>query len=66
GTEMVSISGINDNMSIMPKLNCSIKTSSGNIININVTALIQTEGELEYLKNGNILRRVVKQLHDSQ
>ncbi|NDB83415.1 MAG: aconitate hydratase AcnA [Alphaproteobacteria bacterium] len=63
GSEIISILGIKDNMGIMPQLKCVITTNAGEITSFNVTAMIQTESELEYLMHGNILRRVVKELY---
>ncbi|MDX1924251.1 MAG: aconitate hydratase AcnA [Rickettsiaceae bacterium] len=66
GTEIVDILGVNDDMKIMPKLKCVIKKSNGSEVSLDVTAMIQTENEIEYLKHGNILRRVVKNLYSAK
>ncbi len=65
GTEVIDIAGISDKMGITPKLKCLINKNTGEVIELDVEAIIQTESELEYLMHGNILRRVVKELYSS-
>ncbi|MDX2049775.1 MAG: aconitate hydratase AcnA [Rickettsiaceae bacterium] len=63
GDEIIDIDGISDQIQIMQSLDCVVKSSDGSILKFKAKAMIITEDEIEYLKNGGILNKVIKELH---
>lgn len=62
GTEIYSIRGITEGLSVGKMLTVTAKKSDGNEVIFNVKARIDTEVELEYYKYGGILRYVLAEL----
>ena len=62
GDEIVSIKGIDDNLRPGQILTCEITRVGSLVKSFSAKALILTENEVEYIKHGSILHRVVKEL----
>lgn len=62
GDEVVSIKGISDALTPREMLTCEISVNGTVKHSFKVRALVQTEVEVSYIKNGSILHKVVRQL----
>jgi aconitate hydratase len=62
GSEVFDIEGLND--SIRPQGHLTVKAtkSNGEVIQFKVTALLNTEVEVNYYRNGGILHTVLRNL----
>ncbi len=65
GDEIVSIKGIDDSIKPNQELKCEISRYGKLIAEFMVRALIFTESEVEYIKNGSILHKVLKDLQST-
>jgi aconitate hydratase len=65
GDETISIKGINDNIKPFEELECKILKDGKQVGKFKVTAMVFTENEVEYIKNGGILQKVAKELAKS-
>ena len=63
GDEEITITGIDDNIKPQQILTCEIKRAGKVLAKLDVRAMVMTENEIEYIKHGSILHRVVKELH---
>jgi aconitate hydratase len=62
GNEVFDIEGLNDNM--IPKSVVTVKATKpdGSVIKFNATALLNTDVEVNYYRNGGILHTVLRHL----
>jgi aconitate hydratase len=65
GSEIVSITGLDKDLTPNMQLTMSIKYASGKTLTSKVNCLIKTENEVEYLQTGGILQFVLKNLAES-
>ena len=65
GSEIVSITGLDKDITPNMQLTMSIKYASGKTLTSKVNCLIKTENEVEYLQTGGILQFVLKNLAES-
>ena len=65
GSEIVSITGLDKDITPNMQLTMSIKYASGKTLTSKVNCLIKTENEVEYLQTGGILQFVLKKLAES-
>jgi aconitate hydratase len=62
GTEIYSIEGLSDTMGPKPTLTVKAKKIDESIVEFKVTALLNTEVEVNYFRNGGILHTVLRNL----
>jgi aconitate hydratase len=62
GSEVYDIEGLNDAIQPKAELMVKAKKSSGKVIEFKVTALLNTEVEVNYYRNGGILHTVLRNL----
>ena len=65
GSEIVTITGLDGEITPNMQLPMAIKYASGKTVNTNVNCLIKTVNEVEYLQTGGILQYVLKNLAES-
>ena len=65
GSEIVTITGLNGEITPNMQLPMAIKYASGKTVNTKVNCLIKTVNEVEYLQTGGILQYVLKNLAES-
>ena len=65
GSEIVTITGLDGEITPNMQLPMAIKYASGKTINTKVNCLIKTVNEVEYLQTGGILQYVLKNLAES-
>ncbi|MFU7502927.1 MAG: aconitate hydratase AcnA [Candidatus Tisiphia sp.] len=64
GSEYVTITGLNNEITPYEQLNCIIKRKSGIVETIKVILQVFTDNEIDYIKHGSIMHLVVKNLRD--
>jgi aconitate hydratase len=65
GSEIVTITGLDGEITPNMQLPMAIKYASGKTVNTKVNCLIKTVNEVEYLQTGGILQYVLKNLAES-
>ena len=65
GSEIVTITGLDGEITPNMQIPMSIKYASGKTIQTKVNCLIKTVNEVEYLQTGGILQYVLKNLAES-
>ena len=65
GSEIVTITGLDGEITPNMQLQMAIKYASGKTVNTKVNCLIKTVNEVEYLQTGGILQYVLKNLAES-
>ena len=62
GSEIFDIEGLNDNIQPKGELTVKAKKADGKVIEFKVTALLNTDVEVNYYRNGGILHTVLRNL----
>ena len=62
GDEVFDITGLSDNMAPKSVVNVKAKKSDGSIVEFQTTALLNTDVEVNYYRNGGILHTVLRNL----
>ena len=65
GSEVYDIEGLNDKIQPKAELTVKAKKSNGKVIEFKVTALLNTDVEVNYYRNGGILHTVLRNLMKS-
>jgi aconitate hydratase len=62
GTEVYDIEGLSDSMAPKSVMSVKAKKADGSVVEFTATALLNTEVEVNYYRNGGILHTVLRNL----